>query len=72
MIKRFHEKKSYFFQIGRHIRDKCRNLRGKHPSGGASSNPEDFSSLQAPNVSVIFFKFLRTDDSIFYTAGQKI
>ena len=48
----FHEKKSYFFQIGRHIRDKCRNLRGKHPSGGASSNPEDFSSLQAPNVSV--------------------
>lgn len=38
-------------KIGRHIRDKCRNLRGKHPSGGASSNPEDFSSLQAPNES---------------------
>ena len=44
-----------FFQIGRHIRDKCRNLRGKHPSGGASSNPEDFSSIQAPNVSLFYF-----------------
>ena len=40
-----------FFQIGRRIRDSCRNLRGKHPSGGASSNPDDFSTLQAPNVS---------------------
>jgi len=38
-------------KIGRRIRDSCRNLRGKHPSGGASSNPEDFSSLQAPNES---------------------
>ena len=40
-----------FIQIGRRIRDSCRNLRGKHPSGGASSNPDDFSTLQAPNES---------------------
>lgn len=38
-------------KIGRRIRDSCRNLRGKHPSGGASSNPDDFSTLQAPNES---------------------
>jgi len=38
-------------KFGRRIRDSCRNLRGKHPSGGASSNPDDYNSSQAPNES---------------------
>lgn len=38
-------------KIGRRLRDSCRNLRGKHPSGGASSNPEDYASISAPNES---------------------
>lgn len=42
-------------KIGRRIRDSCRqHLRGKHPSGGASSNPEDYGSTPAPNVSQPF------------------
>ena len=40
-------------KIGRRIRDSCRqHLRGKHLSGGASSAPEDYGSLPAPNVSI--------------------
>ena len=45
-------------KIGRRIRDSCRqHLRGKHPSGGASSNPEDYGSTPAPNVSQPFTKW---------------
>ena len=40
-------------KIGRRIRDSCRqHLRGKHLSGGASSAPEDYGSIPAPNVSI--------------------
>ena len=46
-------------KIGRRIRDSCRqHLRGKHPSGGASSHPEDYGSIPAPNVSDFLFTFL--------------
>ena len=50
---RFNKPNTLLFalQFGRRIRDSCRNLRGKHPSGGASSNPDDYTSSQAPNVS---------------------
>ena len=57
-----------FFQIGRRIRDSCRNLRGKHPSGGASSNPDDFSTLQAPNVSFQKKKTWKKKVSYFFFA----
>ena len=50
-------------KIGRRIRDSCRHLRGKHPSGGACSQPEDYGSLQAPNVSCLFsIKLLKVID----------
>ena len=45
-------------QFGRRIRDSCRNLKGRHcqnnKSAGAATlahNPEDYTSLQLPNVS---------------------
>jgi len=39
-------------KIGRRIRDSCRqHLRGKHLSGGASSHPDDYGSIPAPNES---------------------
>ena len=40
------------FQIGRRLRDSCRNLRGKHSSGGSSNHdPQDYTSIQPANVS---------------------
>ena len=42
-------------KIGRRIRESCtKHLRGKHPSGGASSHPEDYGSIPAPNVRFCF------------------
>jgi hypothetical protein len=38
-------------KIGRRLRDSCRNLRGKHSSGGSSNHdPQDYTSIQPPNV----------------------
>jgi len=41
-------------KIGRRLRDSCRNLRGKHSSGGSSTthDPQDYTSLQPPNESL--------------------
>jgi len=39
-------------KIGRRIRESCQqHLRKKHSSGGASSRPEDYGSISAPNES---------------------
>lgn len=37
-------------QIGRRLRDSCRNLRGK-TSASQRQTPEDFTSVDAPHVS---------------------
>lgn len=43
-------------KIGRRIRDSYRqHVRGKHPSGGASSNPDDYGTTPVPNVILTIF-----------------
>ena len=44
-------------KITRRIRESCQqHLRKKHSSGGASSRPEDYGSISAPNVSINIVK----------------
>ena len=44
----------FCLQIGRRLRDSCRNFRGKSSGSNGchvvSHNPEDYTSLQAPSV----------------------
>ena len=56
-LTRFHLFFLPFLQIGRRLRDSCRNLRVKSGSAAASGNgkcnPEDYSSVKAPPVSTV-------------------
>lgn len=51
-------------KIGRRLRDSCRNLRGKASGcNSVSHNPEDYTSLQAPNESTRSKNFAPMDFS---------